>query len=259
MQGVNMTSTNSTATNDVCPICNGTTWVETKQGYKRCQCYKKELSERLWKGFGVDPSKVKKLNDYKAYKELPATQKVKDKALNYIKNFEKIILEEKNSFGLFGQPGAGKSHIVIAIGAALLKKNIQVIYMPYLEAMRELKANTNDDEYYLKLSNRYKKAKVLIIDDLFKDKVRNGQLLKDRYGNYVGLTEADVKHIMPILNYRYLNYIPTLISTECTPSILVELDEALSGRIVESCGDNRVVFNKSEYNYRMREFMKGEG
>ena len=124
-----MIPTNSTTMNNVCPICGGTTWIKTKQGYKRCDCYKKELSERLWKGFGVDPCKVKKLNDYKVYKELPTTQKAKDKALNYIENFEKIKLQENNSFGLFGQPGAGKSHIVIAIGAALLKKNIQVIYI----------------------------------------------------------------------------------------------------------------------------------
>ena len=253
-----MIPTNSTTMNNVCPICGGTTWIKTKQGYKRCDCYKKELSERLWKGFGVDPCKVKKLNDYKVYKELPTTQKAKDKALNYIENFEKIKLQENNSFGLFGQPGAGKSHIVIAIGAALLKKNIQVIYMPYLEAMRELKANTNDDEYYLRISDRYKKAKVLIIDDLFKDKIRNGGILKDRYGNYIGLTEADMKHIMPILNYRCLNNLPMLISTECTPSILVELDEALARRIIEKCGKNKIVFKGTEYNHSMRNFMKGE-
>lgn len=240
-----------------CHICQDTGWVETKDGFRRCDCYKKEYAERLWKGFGVDPRKVKKLNAYKPYDDL--TKKAKEMAIKYIENFDDIRLTEINSFGLFGQPGAGKSHIVISMGASLLnrEKPVQVIYMPYLEATRQLKANTNDDEYYLKLSGRYKKAKVLIIDDLFKDKVKNSQLIKDRYGNKAMLTESDIKHVMPILNYRYSNKLPTLISTECTPEILTELDEAQSGRIIESCGENMVVFRDKKYNFRMRKFMKG--
>ncbi|WP_242951505.1 ATP-binding protein [Clostridium kluyveri] len=210
----------------------------------------------LWKSFGVDPSRVKALNDYKGYDD--ATKKALYMAKAYIRNFESIKNTEENSFGLFGQPGAGKSHIAIAIGAALLnrKNPVQVIYMPYLEAMRELKANVNDDEYYLRLSDRYKKAKVLIMDDLFKDKVANGNLIKDRYGKKAVLTETDIKHIMPIINYRSLNNMPTLISTECTQEILMELSDALAGRIFKSCGDNMIVFEGDEHNYRMREFVR---
>lgn len=44
--------------------------------------------------------------------------------------------------------------------------------MPYVEVMRELKATAMDNEYYIKLSSSYMKAKVLIIDDLFKDKLK---------------------------------------------------------------------------------------
>lgn len=239
-----------------CLICQDTGWAKTKTGYKRCSCYEKEHAKMLWKSFGVDPSRVKTLNDYKGYDDV--TKKALYMAKAYIRDFEGIKNTEENSFGLFGQPGAGKSHIAIAIGAALLnrKNPVQVIYMPYLEAMRELKANANDDEYYLRLSDRYKKAKVLIIDDLFKDKVKNGQLIKDRYGNKVGLSDVDIKHIMPIINYRYFNKLPTLISTECTMGILVELDEALARRILEPCGYNRIVFKGAEHNYRMREFVR---
>lgn len=239
-----------------CPNCQDTTWIKSETGYTRCECYKKDYAERLWKNFGVNPKEVKKLNEYMPYDKL--TKEVKDKAVNYIQNFEEIKSIRENSFGLFGQPGAGKSHIVIAIGAALLNSEspVQVIYMPYLEAMRELKANVNDDEYYLKLSNRYQKAQVLIIDDLFKDKVKNGQLAKDRYGNKATLTEVDMKHIMPIINYRYFNYLPTVISTECTPEILLEFDEALAGRILEPCVNNMTVFEGTKYNYRMRKFVR---
>ncbi|WP_243275699.1 ATP-binding protein [Clostridium tyrobutyricum] len=239
-----------------CHICQDTGWIQTDAGYRRCSCYKKEQILRLWKNFGVNPAKVKTLNDYKPYDN--PTKEAKNKAVAYIQDFENIRNMEQNSFGLFGQPGAGKSHIVIAIGAALLKKEnpVQVIYMPYLEAMRQLKSNVNDDEYYLRLLGRYQRAKVLIIDDLFKDKVKNGQLIKDRYGNRACLNEADIKHIMPIINYRYLNHLPMIISTECKPDVLMDLDEALAGRILESCGDNITIFKGQQYNYRMRKFIK---
>ncbi|MBY6877945.1 ATP-binding protein [Clostridium botulinum] len=207
----------------------------------------------MWSKFGLDPQNTLKLNDYKPYDEV--TKTAKEKAINYIKEFNKIKNTKENSFGLFGQPGAGKSHIIIAIGVALLKENIQVVYMPYLEVIRELKANTLDQEYYIKLISKYQRPTVLIIDDLFKDKIKNGQLIKDRYGNILGLSESDVKHIYPILNYRYLNDLPTLISTECTQEMLIQLDEALAGRVLEKCGENMTVFKESKYNYRMRKFV----
>lgn len=53
-------------------------------------------------------------------------------AVEYIENFEEIIKSDKNWFGLMGQPGAGKTHIVIAMGKALLdKKNTCCIYILY--------------------------------------------------------------------------------------------------------------------------------
>jgi DNA replication protein DnaC len=240
-----------------CSKCKDTGWCLTENGaYKKCECIELDYLNRLWQHFGVKPDKVKKLNDYKAFDDL--TERAKNTAVKYIKNFNEISKKEQNSFGLFGQPGSGKSHIVIAIGAALLDNRVPVVYMPYLEATRELKANVNDDEYYLKLSNRYCSAKVLIIDDLFKDKVKNGQLIKDKYGNTACLNEADVKHIMPIINYRYLNHLPTVISTECSPKILLDLDEAIAGRILESCGDNITIFKGIQYNYRLKKFMKAQ-
>lgn len=147
-----------------------------------------------------------------------------------------------------GQPGAGKTHIVLAIGKALLDKKISVVYMPYLEVIRELKALAMYQEDYDRLVNRYKKAKVLIIDDLFKDKVKKGKILYE-------LNESDIKHIYPILNYRYLNYMPMIISTECTPEMLLDLDEALAGRILETCGKRFSIVFKENCNYRLNKFL----
>lgn len=232
-----------------CDICRDTTWIETEGGFKRCECYKKAKLNRMWQAFGINPTDVKSINEYKVYDE--KTKTAKEKAKIYIKQFNKIKNTQENSLGMFGQPGSGKSHIVIAIGAALLKSGVQTVYMPYLEATRELKANVNDDEYYLRLSDRYKKSELLIIDDLFKDKIRNGKLIQGTW-----ITEADMKHIYPILNYRYSNKLPIVFSSECTPEILVQLDEALAGRIIETCEPYMTIFRDKGYNYRMRKFAK---
>lgn len=201
----------------------------------------------MWENFGVKPQDIKKINEYTAYNT--ETKKAKDDAIRYVTNFDTLKDTRENSFALMGQPGAGKTHIVTGIGKALLDKKIQVVYMPYLEAMRELKANALDIEYYNKLLTRYQRATVLIIDDLFKDKVKNGKLVSQ-------LSEVDMKHIYPILNYRYNNKMPILFSTECTPEMLDALDCALGGRILESCSEYGVVFGK-ECNYRLRKY-KGE-
>ena len=84
----------------------------------------------------------------------------------------------------------------------------------------------------------FSKANLLIIDDLFKDKVKNGKLLPS------GLTEADLKHIYRILNVRYNNHSPIIVSSECTPKMLMNLDEAMARRILEPCGKNIIVFGK---------------
>lgn len=234
-----------------CEECRDTGWVETDNNkFKRCRCMELKYIKSCWKNYGVKPEEVKPLREYNAYNKTCSL--AKSKAVNYITNFMNISKEENNWFGLFGQPGAGKSFIVIAIGAALLTrkdKPVKVVYMPYLEVMRELKANVLDDEYYIKMLDRYKRAEVLIIDDLFKDKIKKGKLTYE-------LTESDIKHIYPIINYRYFNKLATLISSECTPNVLLDLDEALAGRILERCDENITVFVGSEFNYRLKKFEK---
>ena len=225
-----------------CDICRDTGWIAEGIGadskYKKCICRIKKESELSWKRFGLDPMKIKKINEYELLDE--ARKIARDKAIGYIRNYN-----GKGAILFSGNPGSGKTHLSIAIGAALINQGVAAVYMPYLEAMRELKANVMDDEYYIRLIGRYYNAKLLIIDDLFKDKIKNGVLVGT-------LTESDIKHIYSIINFRYNNKLATVISTELLPRQLIELDEALAGRIIEMCGDNIVKFEGQKYNYRLK-------
>lgn len=229
-----------------CNICKDTTFVQGENGLKRCECYKKDLTKRRWAHFGIDPSKVKKISQYADYSDI--TKRAKEVAIDYIRNYNTIKTKEENNLAFLGQPGAGKSHLAIGIGANLINSGIctNVVYMPYEEAIRELKANTMN-ESYMELTKRYTECELLIIDDLFKEKVKKGKLV-------AGLTESDMKHIYPIINQRYVNNKPTIYNSECTPNMLMDLDEALAGRILEK--SNIVIFKYNlENNYRMRKFV----
>ncbi|MCR1146007.1 MerR family transcriptional regulator [Clostridium botulinum] len=229
-----------------CNICKDTTFVQGENGLKRCECYKKDLTKRRWAHFGIDPSKTKRISEYADYSDI--TKRAKQVAIDYIRNYSTIKTKEENSLAFLGQPGAGKSHLAIGIGADLINKGIctNIVYMPYEEAMRELKANTMN-ESYMELAKRYTECELLIIDDLFKEKVKKGKLV-------AGLTESDMKHIYPIINQRYINNKPTIYNSECTPNMLMDLDEALAGRILEK--SNIVIFKYGlENNYRMRKFV----
>ena len=234
-----------------CEACSDTGWLRNEDdSYRKCRCVEIDFLKRCWENYGVKPSEVKSLSSYIGYDRVCTA--AKDKATRYITEFSEMSLKENNWFGLFGQAGSGKSHLVIAMGAALLNKEHKpkkVVYMPYLEAMRELKANVLDEKNYTKLLNRYQKEEVLVIDDLFKDKVKNNKLTFE-------LTEADMKHLYPIINHRYFNKLPTIISSECTPNMLLRLDEALGGRILERCDENITIFTGSEHNYRLKKFEK---
>lgn len=234
------------STSNKCTKCGGTTWVLNEYGsYKRCDCYEVTKAKELWENYGVDPKEIKKINTYEGYNQ--DTKIAKKMAIDYVYNFS---LKDSTWLLLTGKHGGGKTHLSIGIGAALLDKGIPVVYMPYIESMWELKANAMDNEYYLRIINRFKKSKVLIIDDLFKDKVANGKLI-------AGITDTDIKHFYPVLNYRILNNLQTIISTECTPEMLISLDEALAGRMIYSCKKNIVKFSE-ECDYRLKEYECGD-
>lgn len=230
-----------------CEACSDTSWIMSENGMRRCKCYDLDLIDRRWKKFGVVSKDVKKMNEYVT--DTNERKLARSKAVNYVKNFDTIREQRNSSIAFLGQAGTGKTHLALAIGKTLLEKekHVETIYMPYLEVMRELKANANEDSYYLKEQAKYITCELLIIDDLFKDKVKKGKLCYQ-------LNEADMKHIYPIINQRYINHKATIYNSECSPEMLEELDGALAGRILESCKDNIIIFKYGrENNYRIKD------
>ena len=55
-----------------------------------------------------------------------------------------------------------------------------------------------------------------------------------------------------IVNYRYLNNLPLIISTEFTVDRLLDFDEAIGSRIFEMSKNYLVEIEGKENNYRLR-------
>ena len=153
-----------------------------------------------------------------------------------LKFFNEIENDRGNSIMFLGQVGSGKTHLSLAIVMSLwivvLVLCIWVIGMLLLA----LKQNIMDEVYYNNVMNRYKNARVLLIDDLFKGSV----------------SKSDVNIMFEIVNYRYFNNLPVIVSCEKKVSELIDIDEAIGSRIVEMCGDYICEIRGKKLNYRMR-------
>lgn len=156
----------------------------------------------------------------------------------------------KNPFGWFfigGQSGAGKTHICTAICREFLLGCKEVKYMLWREEIVKIKGAVNDSEEYQKLIDSYKRVEVLYIDDLFKTgKASDGITQKP--------TGADVNIAFEILNSRYNDpTLLTIISSECAINDILDIDEAVGGRIFEKAGGNAFNIGRDrKKNYRLK-------
>lgn len=145
-----------------------------------------------------------------------------------------------------GQSGAGKTHLCTAICRTVLLRGLQVQYMMWIDEAAQLKGIANEGSEYAKAVDRYKKADVLYIDDLFK--VQNSQGAERLWPK-----PADVRLAFEIINYRRVSKLPTIISSEFTLAELVEIDQATAGRIAEMATVNAIsIAPDLAKNYRLR-------
>lgn len=173
--------------------------------------------------------------NYKTYEDWQ--HEVKTRAHAYANNIQ-------GWFYIGGQPGSGKTHICTAIVGKIMsgEKAKAVKYMLWQDAITSLKQTINNNaELYRELMKQYSEAEVLYIDDFFKT------VLGER------VTTADINMTFKIINYRYNNNLPTIISSELSISEVCEQDQAVGSRIAELCGNFKLYIKPdTNKNYRFR-------
>jgi DNA replication protein DnaC len=149
-------------------------------------------------------------------------------------------------FFIGGQSGAGKTHICTAICREFLLSGKVVKYMLWRDEIIKIKNAVNEGEEYTSLIDSYKKTPILYVDDLFKTgKAPDGSKQKP--------TAADVNVAFEILNYRYNDpALMTIISSECTINDILDIDEAVGGRIFERAKTAFSLKPDRSRNYRLK-------
>jgi DNA replication protein DnaC len=223
-----------------CEVCRDTGFifkeVEGSQTLmKRCACQEMEIAKAQWKAAGINPEKSNQtFTNFQVWNK--SSEIAKKTAMAYYKTFEEVKSSRRNSIMFCGQVGSGKTHLSIALALNFIKKGIKVVYMPYRDIITALKQNMLDEEFYKKQISKYQTAEVLLIDDLYKGKIN----------------ESDINIMFEIINYRYLNQLPMIISSEFTTEKMLNFDEAIGSRIYETCKDYIVQIEGKENNYRLK-------
>ena len=230
-----------------CDKCRDTGWILKPMEHAQplavmCECRKKNKVKEQWKACGINPEMINyKFSNFKVWNEV--SQRMRDTAISYINDFDNIKKTRRNSFMLCGQVGCGKTHLSIAVAINMINSGKKVVYMPYRDVITKIKQNMLDDDYYSKSISKLQTCEVLLIDDLFKGKV----------------TESDVNIMFEIINYRYLNYLPIIISSEFSIDMLLNFDEGVGSRIFEMCRNYLVEIERDDKtNFRLRKLFLGE-
>jgi DNA replication protein DnaC len=224
-----------------CLKCSDTGWIlitkdDGMEVAISCECRDKERLKLQWKASGINIENcTKTFSSFKEWNE--SSRQEKSLAIAYAKNFHKILNARQNSILLCGQVGSGKSHLSIALALNLINSNYKVMYMPYRDVVTKIKQNIMNYEVYTKIVHKYKTCQVLVIDDLYKGKIN----------------ETDINIMFEIINYRYLNYLPIIVSSEFVIERLLTCDEAIGSRIYEMCKDYIVEIPEDDNkNYRLK-------
>lgn len=233
-----------------CEACHDNGWIETRDENgcriaRKCQCMVAREAEDLMRASGLS-----EMLDSKTFDTFLTRSPMQDRLKSTATAYVKAVIESKGQpnrpwLYIGGNPGCGKTHICTAVCGELLKNHIGVKYMQWLDEARTLKAGVNDPDFDETIYP-YIAPTVLYIDDF----------LKQRYTPNPVFTDADIKIAFSILNARYFQNKPTIISSEWDlTGQLFGTDEGTFSRVYERCkhGFLLTIPRSPENNYRLRE------
>lgn len=201
-----------------------------------CKCLKTRKVLRRLKKSGLQDAINKSFDTYETDTEWRA--KLKGMVMQWLNN------DEGKWLFIGGAPGSGKTHLCSAAMLKLLKRDKEVYYMLWREDVPKLKGLIKEQDKYEQKMSEIKNVDVLYIDDLFKTgRAENGARQRP--------TVADINLAFEIINHRYVTNKVTVITSECTDLDLVDIDQALAGRIVEKAKPYCVSLKGKDKDYRL--------
>ena len=179
----------------------------------------------------IKNSKMSKRNlSYKFENFEPNTSN--KKVFNNLKNYSEKLVNgiEKKGLILVGNNGVGKTHLACSIANKLIENGIPVINGTLINLLAELKNSYEIDNSIseMEIIKLYENVDLLIIDDLGKEKP----------------SEWGLEKLFTIINSRYENNLPVIITTNYNQNSLVqrlsingeiETAKSIISRLYEMC------------------------
>lgn len=227
-----------------CNLCHDNGWIEVDpitRAVRKCECRKAREAEERMAHSGL--AQALQTQTFETFvQKTPLQQRLYKVGQDYLAAVQVKDNPRRPWLYIGGNPGSGKTHICTAICGELLKANVGCLYMQWLDETRRLKALVNDEDFEDYVAD-YVNIPVLYIDDL----------MKQKYTPHPTFTEADIKIAFTILNARYLQNKPTIISSEWDLiDQLLAADEGVFSRVYERCkGYTLTIERNPANNYRL--------
>lgn len=215
-----------------CEMCKNKGFVfmvdEGREVTMQCKCVVTRNNLRSLRNVGIDLDSCG-FDKYEATEEWQKTAKEKAKSYSYYLD---------GWFFIGGAVGCGKTLLCSSILKEQIHLGTPAKYMPWRDEAGRLKAAVNNNDEYQRLIEPLKNVGILYIDDFFKG---------------ANITKGDVNLAFEIINSRYVNKKPTIISCELSIDDLISIDEALGSRIYERTKGNYVFIKQGQHkNQRMK-------
>jgi len=203
---------------------------------KNCKCVKvKRAFEMIEKS---DISQRIFENSLENY--VPQSEKQKEA----VKVCREYLKSPDTSVIFLGGSGTGKTHLTVSLMKELLLKHYKSVkYESYISLINELKMLKFDQENFTKRMEELKRCDYLIIDDMYKASIKEGNIAQN-----------ELALMYDIINYRVNQRKPMIISSEYTLKEFNAVDEAITGRLITDAKDRIITFDRKEKNYRYEQF-----
>ncbi|MGE7840533.1 ATP-binding protein [Lysinibacillus sp. NPDC093712] len=230
---------------------NSITYGKSFQIWVDCECEKNRVVSKLMKASEItEEFKAMTFDNFFTNGAPKVVQDMHLLATKYYAEFEQIQKTKQNSIAYLGQPGSGKTHLLIALANLMMtEKHKSVLYFPFVEGFDDLRSDFEKLEAKM---IRMKQVDILFIDDLFKPvtkQMKDGERIKVPQGS-----EWEIKQLYSVVNYRYMNHKPVFISSELTfDEMIVQMDEGLGTRFYQMCKQFFIHIDKDlGLNYRLK-------
>lgn len=206
--------------------------------WKECECKEQRRIDRAFDSSKITWEFQKKTFDNFSLAFRPeAVRDAYHCARDYASRFGSLCNLKNNSIALLGRPGSGKTHLLMAVSNELMGQGKKVLYFPWVEGFSEIKDDLSMTE---ERTRRMQQVDVLYIDDMFKGRREP--------------TPFQIEVAFAVINHRYMEKKPILVSSERDIDQICDIDEGLGSRINEMCKDYRVLLKGGrEMNYRLRD------